>query len=333
MSLTVDISIGNHTINIPDDMDELILNMLREVGIHSGKFKVSLGERIRGSAACSGLKGIKICGFNETTKSFVIKAQPDANDTRHRCTVYFPKMHVQHAPELYEKLVNRFGNEFSTKAEVPKIETVAEVIVDEAPAPEIAAEPALEVVETTTDNDSSAPTMSVSKYMDNDMTFLIIEEIAKRYSFDKWIKKPVLLKLLSSLDLEMPANKIAGYLLGREYLEKNPTNPEDQCKLNYLAFKKLTELKKPEPLSLESLQSLSDERRLIMESIKPHEDEITNLENEIAKIEELIIKKRNKQAALQAKIDERLSKVTEAHHEAHRRIKQINELINTPLPN
>jgi predicted nucleic acid-binding Zn-ribbon protein len=139
------------------------------------------------------------------------------------------------------------------------------------------------------------------------------------------------MKLIKSLKFEAPPNRIIGFLLRLNYLEKDPNNPEDQSRLSPKSANKMGVQKQAEDARLALLRNLKNELNDILKEIEPYKERLSGLEQDINDLLQQVHEKQEAQKKINETIEELEKKITPAHRFANERIPQIEELLNSPL--
>lgn len=302
MKISVTIDKGRHTINTPHGMKKLLEEMLQKASFEQGAFKVSLGERIRGTGQT---KGIRIISFDETTNSITIKVQPGGNDTRHRCVVTLPDMYRKGAVTFYQKLREIYGagSEIEEEdASTAQTSSSAEP-VEKAPM-------------------SPAPTLIPKKIvrLDEETIAYILMEIEQNNESKGFLSSRRLFDIIRKLKLEIAENILVGLLLRDSLLEPNPEPGKKESRISQKGYRIIKKYQgksndstnsTEEHTKLEHMQALAEKYVVLNKEIENLSGEIVEIESNISILGEQLTQKKEEVSNLTSQITPEMVKARE----------------------
>lgn len=300
VAISVRIIKGVHTINIPHGMNKLLKEMLQKAGFEQGEFKILLGERIKGK---NHTKGIRLVRFDETRNSFILKVQPDSNDSRHVCTINLPELYRKEAANHFEKLQSIY--EVVTETEVEENES-AESNTKTSPP-----EATSQVIE-----EIKPIPIAPARIMipDKEMFACIITEILQ-FGGKGYLSSRRLFEIVRKLKLEIAEDKLVGMLLRHGYLEPNEDKGKKISRIsasgydlmeaysgkhNYELMETYNGKRPPsesmsvseEQQKFNTIRILAEKHQALKNQTKPFIEEIAGIENKISEMKTQIEKTR-----------------------------------------
>lgn len=223
--VNVTIGLGRHTMPVPYGMKKFMKEVITVIlGITQGNFEVHLGKQVKGGME----DGIKYLELLPGNSGILVKVQPSGRGGRHICTLKFPDMYKNRLSEFAEMLREKCGQEEVTpEDEIEELQFEGEVNNQDVAAPvDVATERKVEGIDL-----SKQEYLEESVVLAHDMLILILSEIYEKKGME-WIEKKILFRIIKSLKLSFPDNKLIGRLLRMGYLEKNPDNPLNSSRLS-----------------------------------------------------------------------------------------------------
>jgi hypothetical protein len=299
--VSIELSLGRHTMNIPSGMEELLRNVLEKGGVLEGNFFVMLGERISGS---SHKQGISVLQFQEDSNSFSVKAQPGGNDTRHQCTIFFPAELRENSRELYEAVKaaaqnNSLESEDGVPPQAKKTKKRSATKMPENMLEKMPIVPRPRDIDEIINQERVAYLTEI----DAEPLAFMLSEIYRKHG-TSWISKHKMFQCFKGMHLNFKESILIRIIIKAGYLETNeetqPHNPHSRISeqglhtlRNYVPSEppeRIEDLRKFDAILRLAKQhaEINDCIRKITEEILPLEERVQNLRRELDLLEDEI---------------------------------------------